>query len=170
MFLHGRYGRVASALHWLVAALLPVQLALGFASEWVRDRGLSDALLDAHFQLGVVLLIVVALRLAWRWLHGAPRQAPAGTSAGRWRIARGVHRLLYALLLALPLTGYVIWIWMGADRTLFGLIDVPALFTPPAEDETGRALAWYVHVYGAWLLAGLIVVHAAAALLRARRR
>jgi len=168
-FLHGRYGRTAGALHWLVAALLPVQLALGHASESVGDRVLSDALLGAHFRLGIVVLVLVALRLAWRWLHGAPSHAPRGVSSGHWRIARGVHRLLYALLLMLPLSGYVIWIWMGADRTLAGPLEVPALFTPPADDETGRAWAWYLHVYGAWVLIGLVALHAAAALLHARR-
>lgn len=44
----------------------------------------------------------------------------------------------------------MIWVWMGADRTLFAGVQVPALFVPPATDESGRALAWYVHVYGAW--------------------
>ncbi len=168
-FLRGRYGRVAGALHWLVAALLPVQLALGYASESVGDRALSDALLGAHFRLGIVVLMLVALRLAWRWRHGAPAHAPPGVAAGHWRIARGLHRLLYALLLILPLSGYVIWIWMGADRTLFGPLEVPRLFTPPADDETGRAWAWYLHVYGAWLLTGVVALHAAAALLRAWR-
>lgn len=168
-FLHGRYGRVAGALHWLVAGLLPVQLALGYASESVRDRVLSDALLGAHVRLGFVVLVLVALRLAWRWLHGVPAHAPPGVAAGRWRIARGAHRILYALLLMLPSSGYVIWIWMGADRTLFGPFEVPQLFTPPADDETGRAWAWYLHVYGAWVLIGLAALHAAAALLHAWR-
>lgn len=168
-FLYGRYGRVACALHWLVAALLPAQLALGHASESVRDRVLSDALLGAHFRLGIVVLMLVVLRLAWRWRHGAPSHAPSGVAAGHWRIALGVHRLLYALLLMLPLSGYVIWIWMGADRTLFGPLEVPALFTPPPDEETGRAWAWYLHVYGAWALIGLVTLHAAAALLHAWR-
>ncbi|MCR6700193.1 MAG: cytochrome b/b6 domain-containing protein [Dokdonella sp.] len=167
-FLHGRYDRVAGALHWLVAALLPVQLALGHASESVRDRVLSAALLGAHFRLGIVVLMLVALRLIWRWRHGAPTHAPPGIEGGSWRIARGVQRVLYALLLVLPLSGYVIWIWMGADRTLIGPVEVPALFTPPADDETGRAWAWYLHVYGAWLLIGLVALHAVAALLHAR--
>ncbi|HUD40364.1 MAG TPA: cytochrome b/b6 domain-containing protein, partial [Dokdonella sp.] len=147
----------------------PVQLALGYASEAVRDRVLSDTLLGAHFRLGIVVLMLVALRLAWRWRHGTPRHAPPGVAAGHWRIARGVHRLLYALLLMLPLSGYVIWIWMGADRALIGPLQVPALFTPPADDETGRAWAWYLHVYGAWVLIGLVVLHAAAALRHAWR-
>lgn len=166
-FLHGRYGRVAGALHWLVAALLPVQLALGIASESVRDRVLSDALLGAHFRLGIVVLMLVALRLVWRWLNGALGRAPPGVTVGRWQLARSVHRLLYALLLVLPLSGYVIWVWMGADRTLIGPLQVPVLFTPPADDETGRAWAWYLHVYGAWLLTGLVALHAVAALLHA---
>ena len=66
-------------------------------------------------------------------------------------------------MLALPLSGHVIWVWMGADRTLFGGLEMPALFVPP-DEETGRAVAWYVHVYGAWILLGLVCLHLLAAM------
>lgn len=52
---------------------------------------------------------------------------------------------------------------MNADRNLLAGIELPALFVPPA-DETGRAIAWYVHVYGAWVLVVLASLHGAAAL------
>ena len=65
----------------------------------------------------------------------------------------------------MPLSGHVIWVWMGADRTLFGGLEMPALFVPP-DEETGRAVAWYVHVYGAWALSALAGLHVAAAVSR----
>lgn len=159
-----RYDAFARALHWSMATLLPTQIALGFASERVASRTTADLLLDMHFQLGILLLALLAVRIAWRLLRGAPAALP--TAASRWavRFAHGVHGALYALLAILPLSGYVIWIWMGEGRTWLGLIDVPALFAVPPEDETGRAVAWYVHVYGAWLLSALVAVHVAAAL------
>ena len=90
---------------------------------------------------------------------------PAAFAMQRWarNIARAVHGALYVLLLLLPLSGYVIWIWMGAERDLLGLFDVPQLFSRPNDDERGRAIAWYVHVIGAWSLTALIALHVAAA-------
>ena len=67
------------------------------------------------------------------------------------------------LLLLLPVSGYVIWVWMDAPRQLLGVLWLPALFVPPADDESWRALAWYVHVGGAWVLSLLVVLHVAAA-------
>lgn len=157
-----RYHAVARTLHWAVAGLVPPQLALGFAAERVTSRELSDALLAAHFQLGMLILGLMVVRVLWRLARGAP----ASVHASGWPayIERGVHGALYVLLLAIPASGYVIWIWMGAARELLGLIQVPSLFAPPLDDESGRAIAWYVHVYGAWLLAALAAGHVAAAL------
>jgi cytochrome b561 len=159
-----RYDRVARALHWSVAMLLPFQLALGFTAERVASRYLADRLLASHFQLGMLILGLMAARALW-WAVRAAAAGPVTVARGCRRYGAGsVHVALYVLMLVLPASGYVIWIWMGEDRVLFGLIEVPRWFDPPADDESGRALAWYVHVYGAWLLSVLVVVHVAAAL------
>lgn len=159
-----RHHAAVRALHWLVAALLPLQWGLGYVAERTDARTLANVLFDVHFQLGVLLLALVLLRIAARLATRAP--APLHPAPPRWqaRSARGVHLALYALLLAMPLSGYVIWVWMDAGRSVLGLFELPALFTPPADDERGRALAWYVHVYGAWALLALVALHAAAAL------
>lgn len=158
------YPASVRALHWTVAALLPLQWALGFIAERSDRHALAEALFDAHFQLGVLLFALALLRIAARLSTPAP--APLRPAPPRWQayLARGVHLSLYALLLALPASGYVIWVWAGADRSLLGLVELPALFTPPRDDEGGRALAWYLHVYGAWLLLTLAAMHAGAAL------
>lgn len=158
-----RWSRPARILHWLVAALVPVQLWLGWTADGTTDRTESFRLISTHFQIGGLLFILMVLRLTWRVFRGRPaRLFPEPT----WRrmAAAGVHALLYALLLIMPLSGYVIWIWMGAPRTLLGLIELPQLFEPPADDESSRALAWYIHHYSAYLLAGLALLHVAAAL------
>jgi len=160
--------RLFRALHWLVAGLLPFQMAFGFISERVSNRLLSHSLLGVHFQLGMILLVLMVIRIAaWARAESLRPRRPAG---GTWwrRADRFVHLTIYLLLIALPVTGYVIWVWMGADRTLLGIVEVPALFVPPTDDKTGRAIAWYVHVYGAWLLIGLVAVHVAGALRRKR--
>lgn len=155
-----RYPLVLRVLHWLLALLLVSQLALGFAAEHGTPRALSDALLPVHFRLGVLILCLMLLRLGLRlWL---PIPGHDDGSPWRRRVRTWAHGLLYVLVLVLPVSGHVIWVWMGADRVLFAGVEVPALFVPPA-DETGRAVAWYVHVYAAWLLSALVGLHAAAA-------
>jgi cytochrome b561 len=146
-------------LHWGLAFLLVVQLVLGFAAEHWTTRTISEALLAVHFRLGVLIWGLMLVRLALRLVLPVPKE-----HMSRWRRnAKGsVHGLLYLLVLTLPISGHVIWVWMGADRTLVAGIQVPALFVPP-DDETGRAVAWYVHVYGAWTLLGVVCLHAAAA-------
>lgn len=155
------YPRGLRVLHWLVALVVLPQWGLGLLAERVADPALSRPLLQLHFQLGMLVLALMLLRLGARLLAPGP-SPPAGEPAWRWRLATGMHGLLYALLLVLPASGYVIWVWMDASLLLWQAIPLPVLFTPPAE-ETGRAIAWYVHVAAAWLLAALVLLHAAVA-------
>ncbi len=157
-----RYPFVLRVLHWLLAALLAMQILLGFAAEHWTSRAVSDVLFSCHFKLGVLILALMLLRLGLRLALPLPGDDD-GEPAWRHGIRSLVHGLLYLLVLVLPISGHVIWVWMGADRSLFGGIEMPALFVPPETDETGRAVAWYVHVYGAWTLLALVVLHAAAA-------
>ncbi|WP_411833086.1 cytochrome b [Pseudoxanthomonas mexicana] len=159
----GRYRLPARLLHWLVAIAVPAQIWLGWTAERTQEREAGFRLLHLHFQLGMILLALMVLRASWRIAHGVPAPA-AAEPAWRRRLAAAMHWTLYALLLALPLSGYVIWVWMDAPMQLLGSVQVPRLFEPPADDETWRALAWYVHYYSAWALAGLVVLHAAVAL------
>lgn len=165
----GRYPLALRLLHWLLAVLLPAQVMLGIAAEHWTPRAISDALFPFHFKLGVLILCLMILRLGLRLR--LPVTAD-DSDAPRWhrRIRPCVHALIYLLVLALPISGHVIWVWMGADRTLIGGLQLPAFFVPSDDDETGRALAWYVHVYGAWTLSALVSLHVAAAVFRQWRR
>ena len=154
-----RYSPLARALHWIVALLVPVQFGLGWIAEHSSAADGGMRVLRWHYQLGMLLLLAILLRLA----RGAPE---AGPGQPRWqrRIAQATHAGLYLLLCLLPASGYVVWVWMGAPMEVLGTFEVPRAFRPPADDERGRAIAWYLHVYGAWSLTALIVLHVAAAL------
>jgi len=161
----GRYPLALRLLHWLLALLLLAQVTLGFAAERWTSRVISDALFPFHFKLGVLILCLMILRLGLRLCLPVPDDDGDAT---RWhrRLRSCVHTLIYLLVLELPISGHVIWVWMGADRTLLGGLQMPAFFVPPDDDETGRAIAWYVHVYGAWTLSALVGLHVAAVVFR----
>lgn len=158
-----RYALPARLLHWVVAIGVVVQIGLGWASEWTEEREASFQLIYNHYQLGVILTGLMVMRVLWRVAMGAP-PPDSDEPIVRRRVASAVHWALYALLLTMPISGYIIWIWMDAPRDVLGLFELPRLFVPPAEDETWRANAWYIHVYSSWAVIALVLAHVSAAL------
>ncbi|MEN4902179.1 cytochrome b/b6 domain-containing protein [Luteimonas sp. TWI1437] len=158
-----RYSPLARALHWVVALLVPIQLGLGWIAEHSPAADGGMRMLRWHYQLGMLLLLAMLLRLATRLARGVPKAQP-GQPRWQRRIAQATHVGFYLLLCLLPASGYIVWVWMGAPMDVLGTIEVPRMFRPPADDERGRAIAWYLHVFCAWSLAALIVLHVAAVL------
>lgn len=140
-----------------------MQISLGWAAEWEKDREASFQLIRTHYQFGVLIFALMIFRLSWRLAKGAPAPLLDEPPARRWT-AHVTHWALYALLITMPVSGYVIWVWMDAPMTFLGFVDIPKLFVPPAEDETWRANAWYVHFYSSWAVIALTTLHVGAAL------
>ena len=150
----------ARVLHWLVAALILVQFALG----WMAVRWhLSPAKLDLfvwHKSTGMLILALVLLRLSWRLAITAP---PLPSAMPRWEqfAARASHGLLYVLMLAMPLSGWVLNSAAGVPFRIFRLLPLPAITAP---DKQVEHWASRVHL-GLWIvLAALLVLHIGAAL------
>ena len=103
-----QYGLVAVALHWLIALAVLGQFALGL---WIAGLEYYDPWYQRgpalHKGIGILVLIVVALRLAWRWMNPVPAAQPTHAVWER-RLARITHAALYVLLLATLLAGYLI--------------------------------------------------------------
>lgn len=161
--IEGRYSRLHRRLHWATALTLPAQGLLGWLSERVDDALLGKALMAAHLQLGVVLLVLLALRLTVRFWRPTP-PPPLGDPRWQQRIAAVVHATLYALMVLLPLSGLVLWAWMRTPLDLFGLLHVAPVLSTRPDDETSLVIGWYLHVWGAWALAGVAALHVGAAL------
>src|SRR5690606_30836934 len=109
--------------------------------------------------LGVTLLLLVLIRLAWRLANVTPAPPP-GSRPWEARAAGATHALLYLLLLALPVTGYLINSASNFPLVVWGLLPVPNL---TAESEPLQTVAETVHLAMFWVLALLVLVHAAAA-------
>lgn len=160
------WGPVSQGLHWLVVALILVQAAGGLLMVEMANSPDKFRLYALHKSIGLTVLALALIRLAWRLAAGTPTPL-AGTPRWQRRAATLSHTALYALLLAIPLTG---WLFNGAagfPLQWFGLIHLPALTTP---DPQLRQIAGWLHTGLFWLLALLAALHAAAAVYHHRWR
>jgi cytochrome b561 len=149
-------------LHWASAALVLGALGLGVTMvQLVRDPAERFDLTQIHKGLGVVILALTAVRLVLRLALRAPKPQPAAPLMQA--AARANHATLYLLLLAMPLSG---WLMVSTTpvrvpTSVFGLFVLPY---PLAPDLAIYRLAHTVHVAIAITLAALITLHVAAAL------
>lgn len=153
------WGWVARSLHWSMAALILGQLALGkYAHELPLSPGKLDALMW-HKSVGMTLLLLAAIRVAWTSTHKRPQPASPAT---QWhRTAAGLsHILLYVLMVAIPLTGWLMNSAKNVPFSIFRVIPLPSLISP--DEKMGNAFQWcHETLAGAFLL--LIVLHVLAA-------
>ncbi|HEX7890686.1 MAG TPA: cytochrome b [Ramlibacter sp.] len=159
----GRYGALAILLHWGMAGLLLVLVALGLYMGSLPDTGFDRVkitLILVHKALGLLALWIVLLRLAWRVGNVLPRLVE-GTPMWQQVAARFVHLCLYALMLALPLTGWLMSSAGGYPVSFFGWFELPD-FVP--RNEAMFRIWINVHHWLAYALMLLVALHMAAAL------
>ena len=156
-----RWGGVSKTLHWLIALLI---LALGIVGLIMGELPKTPKyfwVYTAHKSIGISVLALVALRLLWRLHAGAPKPVP-GTPSWQERMASATHWLLYVLMFAIPLAG---WLYDSASGLrpfkLFGLFEMPKLVAP---SEQAAQLSHALHEWGFWALILLVLAHAGAAL------
>lgn len=157
---HDGWGAIAIALHWLTAITVIFMFALGlymtgldYYDPWYRKGP------DLHRSIGVLLFVVVVLRLLWRLVGPTPAPLPEHKPWERL-LAAAVHIMLYLLLLTLMISGYLITTADGSSIEVFGWFSVPATFTGEHQEDYAGA----VHLFLAWTVIGLALLHAAAAL------
>lgn len=154
------YGRVARALHWLCA--LAVILALAFIElkgNFPKGSATRGNLSYAHIQAGLIVLLLVIPRLAWRLGNPPPAITPE-PSALMKLLAHAGHWALYALMLALPILGIAFIQANGREVAFFGLA-LPTLM--PNNPALGKELKEFHELLGNVLL-WLSILHAAAAI------
>lgn len=155
----GRYGSVAQTLHWLVVALLVIQFTLGKIAENLPLGPDKLGTLARHKSVGITILTLAVLRLAWR-LYDPPPPLP---SMPRWQAhaARFSHAALYALLFAMPLTGWMMSSASNYPVSWFGLVQLPDFVAPDADL---KQMLRDTHGLLSNVLATLVGVHLLAAL------
>ena len=155
-----RWGPVASTLHWLTALAIVTLLVLGVVMTNYPMSTTKLKLFALHKSVGVTVLVVVWVRLVWRYFDRRPSW-PEAMGAAHRRAARGVHMALYALMVLVPLSGWLINAASGFPLNWFGLFAVPSLLTP---DEALQGVAQSVHLAAVTILAVILLFHVAGAL------
>lgn len=126
-------------------------VSLNYYSSWYQIAPFY------HKSFGLLLTALILLRLFWRAFDKAPK--PVGTSI-EILASKLVHFALYALLLVIFFSGYLIATGDGRPVSAFGVIQIPSLINYKGIE----IVAGNIHFYAAWALAGLVFLHAAAAL------
>ena len=170
MTLPERYTRPAIALHWLVAILIGVNLALVWSVDFVPDA-YTRPIINTHKSIGITILGLAVLRLLWRLSHAPP---PLPTAYQLWerRLSHWAHIVLYVLIFALPLTG---WMhdsaWKAAathPMYLFGVVPWPRIGwimnLDPTTKESLHGLFGATHSALADILYVFVVAHILGAL------
>jgi cytochrome b561 len=152
-----RYTRTAVVLHWLIAGLLLAECAHGWWMQQIPKQppGIRADAFNQHKSVGLVLLALVLIRLGWRLAH----RPPTLPAVPRWQslAAKANHVLLYAMMIALPLSGYLGSVFSGYPIKWFG-IPLPAWgWSDPAIKD----LMSDVHLVASWTLLASTALHVA---------
>lgn len=156
----GAYTRVAVLLHWIVAALVLAQASWGWWMQGIAKQppGVRADAFNLHKSVGLVILALMLVRLAWRLTHAPPPL----DGLPHWQAvaARATHRLFYVALLVMPLSGYLGSVFSGYPVRWFG-VRLPAWgWSDPAIKD----LMSGIHLATSLVLVAAIVLHVAAAL------
>jgi len=156
------YDRGAMLFHWAIAALVLFNVVVGITHE-ALPRPLMGLLMGWHKAVGITILVLSVGRLVWRLTHRPPPlPAMPGWQVG---VAHALHWLFYALIIAMPLSGW--WMSSAGEKrrpiSYFDLFDVPFLPVTRGAEGVGGAFHQFHVVFG-WVLVPLIILHVSAAL------
>lgn len=154
------WGAPAKFFHWTVALLILVQIGLGLAAVLWRLSPLKLELFVWHKSTGMLILALMLARLGWRLANRSPALPPQ-TPAWERRAAHASHAALYALAIALPLSGWVINSAAGVPFSVFWLVPLPSIVAP---DERLEEIAKLAHFSLLVALCLVLAIHILAAL------
>jgi len=156
------YTTTAIALHWLIALMIVGGFAMGLYMTGLKLSPDKLKLYSWHKWSGITVLALAAIRIAWRWTHPAPPPLP-GQPLWQLRAAHGAHLVLYGLIVAIPLSGWLYSSASGYPVVYFGIkaLQLPDLVAK--NKELAKSLK-DVHEILNWTMAALVSIHAAAAI------
>lgn len=155
------YGTVAKGFHWLIALLIIGMIAMGFIMVGLNMSPDKIKIIGWHKSTGITILILASIRLGWKMANTSPLLPDSMKIVEKW-LAHAGHAMLYLLMFAMPLTGWIMSSAAGFPVSVFGLFTLPNLVAP---DNTLKAQMIDLHEMLAWVLIVMITLHVLAALL-----
>src|SRR6266568_5044233 len=153
-----QYGTTAKIFHWVIVALLVVQYPIGWLLPDLRGN-MKPPIMTFHVSFGLLILILIVVRFAWRLTHPV---APESSLPPWQRLSsEAVHWLLYMLVLATSVTGWLFASFRGWSMSFFYLVPMPMLASDNA--AAGKTIDG-LHQAMEWALLVVIGIHVAAAL------
>jgi cytochrome b561 len=154
-----QYGPTAKLFHWLIVALLIVQYLIGWLMPDIHRGQTPGVAMMLHISFGLLILALIVLRLVWRLTHPVEPER----SLARWQRvgSEAMHWLLYVLVLATTVTGWLFASFRGWSVSFFELFPAPMLASDNA--AAGRAING-LHQVMEWTLLVFIGLHVLAAL------
>ena len=156
-----RWGNIAIGFHWLIALLIFLAMVLGWVAVSWPVSPLKLDLFVWHKTLGISILFLAILRLLWKLMNPAPGPAEGITKRNAMLATLG-HWVLYFMMIAMPLSGWILNSAANFPFKWFGLFPVPMI------TETNDLLqhrAELVHLVLFWLLLSTVIGHAIMAVL-----
>ena len=152
------YGGVSKFLHWLIFLCILGLLIMGYLMDGITDKPLRAMVVNMHKLVGLVVLMLVMLRIVWSLLNVKPGLSLATPRSEQWA-ERTVHYLLYAVMLIMPISG---WVMASTKRPpLLGRI---SLGLPVPQSKALRDVAFDFHYWVAIAIIVLVSAHVLAAL------
>jgi cytochrome b561 len=155
-----RWGAVSQFLHWLIVALIIVQVVLAAMADELPLGMKKLAMLARHKSVGITILGLAVIRVIWRWMNPTP-SLPDTLRPYERALAKFTHAALYLLLFAMPLSGWMMSSARGFPVSWFGFFQLPDLV--PKSKPLYEALL-ETHDTLALVLGAVVFLHAAAAL------
>lgn len=154
------YTTTAKGLHWLMALLIIGLIPLGM---YMHELPLSPEKLQLyswHKWLGVTVFVLLLVRVSWRLTHQPPA-LPWHMSKPEQLAAHAGHIVLYLLMLAIPVSGWLMSSAKGFQTVWFGVLPIPDLIGK--DKELGHTLA-ELHELLSWMMVAVLIAHVGAAL------
>ena len=155
-----RYTGVAIAMHWLMAVLIVGAFGVGTYMVGLKLSPTKLQLYSWHKWAGVTIFVLLWARLVWRLGHPAPA-LPSTMPVWQQQVAGALHVVLYLLMIAVPLSGWLMSSAKGFQTVWFGVLPIPDLLD---KNEALGDFLKNVHLFLTWSLAALVAAHVGAAL------
>jgi cytochrome b561 len=145
-----QYGTTAKTFHWTIVALLVTQYLIGWLMPDIHRGMRPGAEMTFHVSVGLVMLVLIGLRFAWRLTH--PVSPESSLPSWQRLTSELVHWMLYAMVLLTTLTGWLFASYRGWSISFFYLFPFPMLsaetLRPPRRSmvcirpPSGRSWCW----------------------------